>query len=306
MNDQEEIDCSLEKLDRLKAQLSIIDESIAERGKIGYFPVGTALNSEPVIKRRKRSAVVVGETIQLPLIARDRIAGSNTVFRSALFGIWSSDKAGQTLSREVLACENGASILFSGSRLWQRDFLVMATVLQLVREDLGQPVRTTAWQFLKSMGLNDGKSNYVSLIDSLTRLHEASVIIKHATGELALEGQLLTYETRIEKGITYMELSANKGWASLFGVASWTAVQQMRLTRLGKKEFALWLAGVLVTHDGRRPIHIDKLHLMSGLTTDRRFFRRSVRGALVDCVSAGIIKMGQLTASDELVFAPNR
>ena len=301
--DREAVEFALNKLRKLKSQQALIQDKLAERGSTGAFPEGTSPARAEVVDRRKRSAVVVGETVQPPLIAPDKVACSNMVLRSALFGIWSSDKAGQTLFREPLASDNGVSILFTGYRLWQKDFLVLATVLRLAGDDLGTPIHMSAWQLLKAMGLEDGKSNYEALLDSLTRLHAASVIIKHASGELALEGRLLVYESRDTPQGTRLELRVNKQWASLFGVANWTSIKYQQLASLGNKELAQWLSGVLLSHNGRHPISLTKLYLLSGLTTEKRFFRRNVRQALVECVKAGLLKHAELNDKDEVAFA---
>lgn len=303
VGDREAIEFALDKLRKLKAQHAVVADKLAEKGSTRDFPEGTALTGAAVVDHRKRSAVTIGDVTQLPLIAPDKIACSNTVLRSALFGIWSSDKAGQTLFREPLASDNGVSILFTGYRLWQKDFMVLATVLRLAGDDLGTPLHMSAWQLLKAMGLDDGKSNYEALLDSLTRLHAASVIIKHASGELALEGRLLVYESRETPHGTRLELRVNKQWAALFGVANWTSIKYQQLASLGNKELAQWLAGVLLSHNGRRPLPLTKLYHLSGLTTDKRFFRRNVRQALVEIVKAGLLKHAQLNAEDEIAFA---
>lgn len=303
VGDREAIEFALDKLRRLKAQQDAIQEKLNERGTPGAFPEGTSLREAEVISRRKRSAIVIGDTAQLPLIAPDKIACSNTVLRSALFGIWSSDKSGQTLFREPLASDNGVSILFTGYRLWQKDFLVLATALRLAGDDLSRPIEISAWQLLKAMGQDDGKSNYEALLDSLTRLHAASVIIKHASGELALEGRLLSYESKHTPQGTRLELRVNKQWASLFGVANWTSIKYQQLASLGNKELAQWLAGVLLSHNGKQPISLTKLYLLSGLTTEKRYFRRNVRQALSECVKAGLLKHAELNDHDEVVFA---
>lgn len=61
-------------LEKLKAERAYILEYIAERGQLGTFPEGTPFNDELLLKRRKRSAVFVGDVPQLPLVASDKVA----------------------------------------------------------------------------------------------------------------------------------------------------------------------------------------------------------------------------------------
>lgn len=68
------------KRQSLQAQLAIIEEKLKERGRIGEFE----LDSPPgkIEKRRKRSAVVIGELAQLPLMSQGKV-GSGCWVRSA-------------------------------------------------------------------------------------------------------------------------------------------------------------------------------------------------------------------------------
>ena len=92
----------------------------------------------------------------------------------------------------------------------------------------------------------------------------------------------------------------------LVGVARWSALECDKLVNLGsKKELAMWLAGCLTTHDGKKSISLERLYLSSGMNTERRFFRRSLKTALKDCVSTGLLQEGRLT-DDEVVFRPAR
>lgn len=292
------------KRQSLQAQLAIIEEKLRERGTIGEFE----LDSTPgeIEKRRKRSAVVVGDQVQLPTMSQGKMGFPNVLLRSALFGIWSRDKAGQALLRESIACESGYSILFTGHRLWQKDFLLMAAVLRLAADDLSKPVLISIRQLLKTLGMDDGATNYESLLASLARLHGASIAIQHEQNEVSFDGRLLSYKLFTSEQVRMVELRVDVKWAQLFGIARWTALHFDKLAGLGKKELAIWLAGYLATHDGKRPVTLDRLLKASGVTTERRFFRRGVRAALAECVERGLLLAGELTDADELVFQPPR
>jgi len=292
------------KRQSLQNQLAIIEEKLSERGTIGEFELGSPPGE--IEKRRKRSALVVGDQAQLPLMSQGKVGFPNVLLRSALFGIWSRDKAGQALLREPIACENGYSILFTGHRLWQKDFLLMAAVLRLAADDLSKPVLISIRQLLKTLGLDDGASNYDSLLASLARLHGASIAIQHEQNEVSFDGRLLSYKLFTSDQVRMVELTVDIKWAQLFGIARWTALHFDKLAGLGKKELAIWLAGYLATHDGKRAVTLDRLLQASGVTTERRFFRRGVRTALAECVERGLLLTGELTDKDELVFQPPR
>lgn len=289
---------------KLQAQLAAIEKSLEDKGTIGTFSANE--HPDSVLKRRKRSAVLVGEQAQLPLISQGKVGFPNVLLRSALFGIWSPDKSGQALLREPIACENGYSILFTGHRLWQKDFLVMAAVLRLAANDLAKPIVISIRQLLKLLGLDDGATNYKSLLESLARLHGAAVVIQHEQDEASFDGRLLNYKIYRHGKVRMLELIVDVKWVQLFGIARWTALYFDKLAELGKKEMAIWLAGYLATHDGKWPITLDRLYRASGVTTEKRYFRRGLLTALVECVERGLLLSGELTGNDELVFQPPR
>lgn len=303
-NDWDGYERACERQRTLKNQQAAIEESLKERGTIGRL--GCDENPKTLQKRRKRSAIVVGDRAQLPLTAQGNVLFPNVLLRSAVFGIWSPNRSQQTLFREQILCEGGFSIIFSGERLWQKDFLLMAVVLRMVSDDLGKLVTISVRQLLKSLGLNDGGSNYASLVDSLRRLRMACVLIQHKENETSFDGRLLDYKLIETDQGRMVELSVDVQWAELFGVARWSALELDKLVNLGsKKELAMWLAGYLTTHDGKKSISLERLYSSSGVNTERRFFRRSLKAALEDCVSTGLLLEGRLT-DDEVVFCPAR
>lgn len=182
----------------------------------------------------------------------------------------------------------------------------MAAVLRMASDDLSKPVLISIRQLLKTLGLDDGATNYESLLASLARLHGASIAIQHEQNEISFDGRLLSYKLFTSDQVRMVELTVDVKWAQLFGIARWTALHFDKLAGLGKKELAIWLAGYLATHDGKRPVTLDRLLQASGVTTERRFFRRGVRAALAECVQRGLLLAGELTDEDELMFQPLR
>lgn len=303
-NDSDGYKAACNRLGALKNQQAAIEQSRKDRGTIGLFD--SDVSPTEIRNRRKRSAIVVGGHAQLPLMAQGNVVFPNVLLRSALFGVWSPDRSKQTLLREPIACESGFSIVFSGQRLWQKDLLVMVAALRMVSDDLGKPVVISVRQLLKVLGLDDGGSNYESLVDSLARLQMASVVVQHEEDEVSFDGRLLNYRLINTEHGRMVELCVDVKWAQLFGIARWSAMDFGKLASLGKKELAMWLAGYLNTHDGKKPIALGRLYEGSGVSTEKRFFRRSLRTALEVCVTAGLLLEARLTDDDEVEFCPVR
>lgn len=291
---------------RLLHQKAIIEEYVQTLGTVGTFDEESAADAQEIAHRRKRSAVVIGDVTKLPLIARDKIAFPNVFLRSSLFGIWSPRKAGPPLRDALIPCENGYDIVYQGPSLWQKDFLLMAMLLKMSGENLGATVTMTLGQILKVMKLHDGVANYEALMSSLARLGGARLLVTNRDGDVEFDGPLICCEFTAPGQVRAVKYQVNVQWGNLFGVARWTALPFDELKGLQRKEFAIWLASYLVTHDGKRPVTLDRLHELSGKTTETLYFRRTLKEALADCLSVGLLQDGGLTKDDLVVFTPKR
>jgi hypothetical protein len=104
----------------------------------------------------------------------------NLCLRSALFGIIQRGRR-KAVKREPIAAVNGLNIRYTGWRLDQGDFDVLAHSLHLAaRQATGKYVQFTAKGFLKGIGRSPGKSGREWLKDSLRRLTASAVDIRLA------------------------------------------------------------------------------------------------------------------------------
>lgn len=291
---------------RLLHQKAIIEDYVQTQGSIGTFDEESVGDALAIAHRRKRSAVVIGDVTQLPLTPRDKVAFPNVFLRSSLFGIWSPRKAGQPLRDALIPCENGYDIVYQGPSLWQKDFLLMAMLLKMTGENLGATVTMTLGQILKVMKLHDGVANYEALMSSLARLGGARLLVTNRDGDVEFDGPLISCEVSSAGQVRAVTYKVNVQWGNLFGVARWTALPFDELKGLQRKEFAIWLAGNLTTHDGKRPVTLDRLYELSGKTTEKFYFRRTLKDALADCLNDGLLLDGGLTKDDLVLFTPKR
>lgn len=258
----------------------------AEAGTVGYFVPEAPATA--VAARRRRSAVVVGDVTQLPLVAAGQVACPNVVLRSALFGIRQRGKTSSAVLRESIASAGGTEILFSGFKLGQKDLTVWLHCLDLARESLEQTFVTSVYALNQRMGLADSSSNKEALMDCLGRLGLATVAIRSQTDELMIENRLLTYHSYHEGTAQRLRIKVDPAWAQLFGVARWTKLDVAVRVKLQGKELAQWLSSVLLSHDGKVPLKLATLHQLSGSTASLREFKRMLNQAMLDCSTAGV------------------
>lgn len=294
------------QLEQNERQQSFREHFKEEIGTVGRYSVAERPASIEVMKRRKRSAVIVGDVVQMPYLAEGQVGFPNVLLRSSLFGIWSASKFEQSSGVGDIPCENGHSIRLGGSAVWQKDYLLMAMLLKLAGDNLREPVIISFRQLLKLLGQHDGKSNYLALSDSLARLKGAMLSVTDELGTTPFEGQMIQYRIDENSAGRTVTFEVNVQWAQLFGTARWTKLLVTGLFALSRKELAIWLASYLATHNGTLPIKLSKLYELTGVRAEMRYFRRSVKAALTECKEAGLLQEAELTGDDMVSFKPAR
>lgn len=285
------------RLHALQRQQQLVADKAAEVGAVGFFPANAP--SQEVAERRKRSAVKVGDIVQLPLTANDDVACPNTVIRSALFGICSRGQARAAMVRAPIAAENGVEILYTGVRLGQKDFTVWLHCLRLVKDNLASAATLSVYALTKEMGLTNSAANYESILDSLARISSATVALRREKDEVMIENRLLTYRVTEQNGVHTVQLKVDPQWASLFGVGRWTKVSLDSRHKLKGKELALWLAENVATHNGKVGLQTRALHKLCGSTAELKEFRKMLKIALADCHTVGLLTHFQLQATTD-------
>lgn len=293
------------RLHALQRQQLLLDSKALEEGAVGEFSKdATALE---VAERRKRSAVKVGDIVQLPLTAQNDVACPNTVIRSALFGICGRGQHRAALVRAPIAAENGVEILYTGVRLGQKDFTVWLHCLRLVKDNLTCSTSLSVYALTKEMGLTNSAANYESVLDSLARISSATVALRKERDEVMIENRLLTYRVSHSDGTHMVHLKVDPQWASLFGVGRWTKVSLEARHRLKGKELALWLAENVATHNGKVALPTRTLHKLCGSLAELKEFRKMLKAALAECHAAGLLMPVVFSLeTDSLAWAKQR
>ena len=215
---------------------------------------------------------------QLPLWPEPARGIPNPVLRGALFAaVQGKNRA--VFQRELLACQKGLQIRFTGIQLDQSDLDVWEQALHLARHHpLGSRCEFSVYGFLKALGRKTGKSEHEWLKNSFARLMGCGVELTNQQERKTYGGSLLEFLRDDESG-RYVVIFNPKILTLYEG--GWTAIDWQARQLLRGKPLALWLHGYLASHAKPYPIKIETLRAFSGSNNKAvRFFKRKLIAAL--------------------------
>jgi len=245
---------------------------------------------------------------QIPLLPDwpDKTRGiPNICLRSALFGVIKRGRR-KAVKKELIASLKGVTIQYTGWRLDQGDFDVLAQALHFqAREpdpEKRQFLRIKVKPFLAAIGRQGGKSGREWLKDSLRRLTATAVEIKvdlgAYRGSFSYAGSLVDEFYFSDEDQSYI-VRINPKLSGLFDVG-WTQVQWQQRLQL-KTDLAKWLHGFYASHRAPYPVKITTLKHLCGSECSRLVdFRRSLRSAMSELVEAGAVQGWDIDPEDKL------
>jgi hypothetical protein len=215
---------------------------------------------------------------QLPLWPEPARGIPNPVLRGALFAaVQGKNRA--VFQRELLACQKGLQIRFTGIQLDQSDLDVWEQALHLARHHpLGSRCEFSVYGFLKALGRKTGKSEHEWLKNAFARLMGCGVELTNQQERKTYGGSLLEFLRDDESG-RYVVIFNPKILTLYEG--GWTAIDWQARQLLRGKPLVLWLHGYLASHAKPYPIKIETLRTFSGSSNKAvRFFKRKLIAAL--------------------------
>jgi hypothetical protein len=229
----------------------------------------------------------------------------NICLRSALFGVIQRGRR-EAVKRQSIAAINGLNISYTGWRLDQGDFDVLAHSLHLAsRQATGTSVQFSAKGFLRGIGRSHGKSGREWLKDSLRRLTASAVEIQlkmpvtYGPELFSYTGSLLEEFFYTEENQSYL-LKFNGQLATLFD-AGWTQVQWQQRLHL-KTGLAKWLHGFYASHRTPYPMKVATLQELCGSHCGRLSdYRGKLRSALVELVEVETLTSWCIDQEDKVL-----
>lgn len=249
----------------------------------------------------------MAENPPLPVWHEESRGVPNICLRSALFGVIQRGRR-KAVKGELVAAVKGIDIRYTGWRLDQGDFDVLAHALHLAsRQQENSPsgyIQFTAKGFLREIGRKFGKSGRDWLKDSLRRLTASAVEIKaeirhqYRVESYIYAGSLIDefYYNAREK--TYF-LKINPKLASLFD-SGWTMLQWKQRLHL-KTDLAKWLHGFYASHAVPYPMKVSTLKHLCGSECSRLSdYRGKLRVAMEELVKFGLLESWEIDGLDKV------
>ena len=229
--------------------------------------------------------------------------------RSALFAVIKRGRR-RAVDREPIASFKGVTIHYTGWRLDQGDFDVLAQTLHFLARNpdpkARQCLRIRAKPFLAAIGRQSGKSGREWLKQSLRRLAgstvEITIDLRHGSQEesFAYAGPLID-ELHSRDEELFSAISINPKLAGLFDVG-WTRVQWQQRLQL-RTDLAKWLHGFYASHRSPFPVKVATLKHLCGSECARLVdFRRGLRNAMNELIEVGAILGWSIDQDDKLTL----
>lgn len=253
---------------------------------------------EQVKKARRRQAIRKGNETYLPAWSDVAMALPTHFLRSALFStrehvqtclpeMMDGEQSSVVVNKKINSFDN-LNLTISGYELSQFDRKVYATCLDYYRDSPLAPkesenhISTSFYQFIKRMGQVYGLNTHKAIRASLLRLSFAQLRLRYKEWNLEVPKLLaVSFEDGAINGKynagDILTLQISETIAQLFGPGQWTAVDREAVIFDGLKG---WLASFYAGHSKAAWLPIDTLRHISGYSSDRSNFKKSLVAAL--------------------------
>jgi hypothetical protein len=235
------------------------------------------LKSDPIVDELIMEADEVPE--KLPTISEQKRALPNAILRSSLFGV--VGKGNREYEENVLkATVQGLTVKFTGKQLDQTDLDVyLECVRRCAKCPLGELVRFTIYDFLKSISRDTGTTQYEWLKGVLLRL--TACAIEMGDGRFFYTGHLLHEKWCDEKTGEFV-IALNPKIAAFFSGDVWTALLLRERNSLKGKPLAQWLHGFYSSHEKPFQYKVETIKELCGSNSSMKEFRRMLKKSLSD------------------------
>lgn len=249
-----------------------------------------AKKREAVLSESVVEVVIDGDDIPLsetlPDVSESKRAVPNVILRSSLFGV--VGKGHRKYEKNVLkATVQGLTVKFTGEQLDQADLDVY---LECVRRcasqrlgELGELVRFSIYEFLKSIDRKTGKSDHEWLKTCFTRLFACGIEL--GDGRFFYMGHLIDEQYRDEKTGEFV-IALNPKIAGFFSAEAWTGLCLEERTALKSKQLAQWLHGFFSSHQQPFPYKVETIKGLCGSGASLKEFKRMLKKSLADLSAA--------------------
>jgi len=244
--------------------------------------------------KKKKSASLAVEIIQLPLWPDVVRSLPNEILRSALFNARNRRTPRAMMKSEPIAIIGDGRITYRGEELRQDDETVWLQLVHLARRHVvGQLVEFTAYSFCKDIGWPIGKRSYDRLKESLRRMQATGLDVYSKRLDRGVSLSMIPFfeyeDSETQKSLPRWRVRIAPELVDLFGNEHYTRIEWEQRLKL-PAGLATWLHGYLASHRVPHPIKIDTIALGSGMNTvEKTELRRLIKRALGNLVDCGFL-----------------
>ncbi len=220
------------------------------------------------------------------------------LLRSALFGIMPRGQRRQ-FQQHPIAALPGFTLTFTGTQLDQFDLDIWLQAIDIAKQNggLGVKAEFSAYGFLQAIGRSPkGKDHHQRLNESLTRMVACALHI--STDRFDYIGNLLDFYR--DRALERYALTLNPKLIKLFADGSipidWETRRQL------KKDVSRWLHGYFASQsDGTHCVSVLALQQLCGSSAQPKEWRRTLKGALDELQTVGVLNCWKMDKTDELL-----
>lgn len=248
-------------------------------------------------KPAKKSAVVRKDDRQMMLeLWPEATRGvPNAILRGSLFGISTERRIYK--KRTLVAAVEGYEIRFKGETFNQTDLDVLEAMLHLaMSHPLGKKVEFSVHSLLQELGRKTSGEQHEQFKEQIARLIGGVVEITDLKAEMTFMGTLVQKAYRDEKSGRYVVIF-DKDMLALYE-SGYTLIDWQQRMALGKNNIAKWLHGFYASHAAPFPYKVETLLKLCGSVATPKEFKRNLKKALTELVTAGSIQSWSIDHAD--------
>lgn len=237
-----------------------------------------------------KKEIKVGESRprQMALFPDDVRVIPNHLARSPLF---SPVRPGRRKRRdsELLASPQGFELRVTGEQCDPADGDVFMQIIQESRgKNVGEPFTLNRGDFLKSIGRDNGRAQYLWLSKVFSRLVGTVIKIESAQYEVNMA---LVSKTIVDKKTGQFQVILDKDIIKMFSNNVHTYIDWDKRKQIKKRvDLCKWLQNFICTHEKGKQYHgVENLRTWSGYSSPVRKFREALAEALEELERVEII-----------------
>jgi len=238
-------------------------------------------------KLNDKYAAILNNVVNFPPARSDQGVTPNPFIRSSLFGLVKKGEA-KFVDAKLIATQGDHTLLYSGKELNQANLDVWLCLQKIWIENDCKPVECDSKEILKTIGLSYAKGDKLWLKDKIEDLVKATLLFEFDNGRTGFTGRLIK-ELEWTGDYHTFKFDLDNKLKNMFGCNDFTYLDFKKRREI-RSDLGTWLFSYYRSHKELFPIHISKLYLYSGSSSELKEFKRSLKNAHEELLKVGYIQ----------------